>query len=1109
MVKEPTSSEVLSNCMSADSVERFQLSRQDASVSTSRKSPLGRTDNILYEIEDDDNRYIHISSSTSSFNSTKSPAITSSNEAFMNNKNSSFNKVNGLTTDHHLNKDYGLDSNSLSYRSYSSNCLEDASSNNCGMNNQLIIPNQGTVSSSPTMLAVNQNSYTTNQKGSKNYVHNNVPKWKLYTPVRSQLNMQNALLRQQTTLDDVSGKYPINGSQECPFDHLEQYNPPMTNNNNEKTISNKNKVISHRNSNPAPTTSNCNNHNNICKSGDIKLQSSLSTPCENMNGGGDNSGKNSTEYRRFKSEGSTTNPLPQTTNINMEGTFSDITTIDHHRIHIGNGSHSDYCRHKEHNKLSEVSMPFNTHTDQVMLMHTLKTKLQKYQTFIDKAFELIQESEDAQVIEGCTIVTKVMQKAWLYPRISQDLAHALCDYLKEKDYLEIIINIFIKQNIGEPVRLACGRLFEEILSLNNREYIVQNNYLKKITQTAEKLNKNPEQQRMSLSIMECLFKHSSSTTYRLIDYGILDHILLTCKRAADSPATLRQASLTLANLVLYSCPEARKKIVQKKLPDWLFLLASQPDDITRYYACLAICILASCKEMEMAVVTSGTLALVEPFLLAHNPTVFASNHYKQSQGRPKEWLIRLLPLLTSKCREAKSITAFHFTMESVIKKNQDKIAILHEIGAIPLLKEIASSPDDLPAQLASEALTIIGEEVPYKLSRQVPCWNVENVQCWVAKIGFEEYCESFGKHKVDGDLLLLLNENELENDIGMQSGLLRKKFLRELESLKIAADYSSIDDSNLDTFLMSLSPELSAYTYPMLNAGITRSMLPQITEDWMVNVCGMTNEIHKYKLKQALQDGKHIDDIEVAQLSKQYDIFISYRRSNGNQLASLIKVMLTVQGYKVFIDVDRLHAGKFDSSLLKNIQAAKHFILVLTEHSLDRLINDHSCDDWIHKELKCAFEHNKNIVPVIADGFKWPSDPNDIPADIRQITTFNGVNWVHEYQDACITKIKRFLTEYEDNHKSRTSTTMSTLKRNNSLASKKHPSTSSTTMPSKLLGSGRKSNQGTGSGKNTPSNSGRLRNTNESSIESPSYRGTSIEKPSTRKFFSSSTAQQM
>lgn len=46
-------------------------------------------------------------------------------------------------------------------------------------------------------------------------------------------------------------------------------------------------------------------------------------------------------------------------------------------------------------------------------------------------------------------------------------------------------------------------------------------------------------------------------------------------------------------------------------------------------------------------------------------------------------------------------------------------------------------------------------------------------------------------------------------------------------------------------------------------------------------------------------NSKHIDDIEVAILSKQIDVFISYRRSTGNQLASLIKVLLQLRGYKV------------------------------------------------------------------------------------------------------------------------------------------------------------------------------------------------------------------
>jgi hypothetical protein len=38
---------------------------------------------------------------------------------------------------------------------------------------------------------------------------------------------------------------------------------------------------------------------------------------------------------------------------------------------------------------------------------------------------------------------------------------------------------------------------------------------------------------------------------------------------------------------------------------------------------------------------------------------------------------------------------------------------------------------------------------------------------------------------VDGDLLLLLTEKELEEDLDIKSGLLRKRFMRELESLKV------------------------------------------------------------------------------------------------------------------------------------------------------------------------------------------------------------------------------------------------------------------------------------------------------------------------------------
>lgn len=33
----------------------------------------------------------------------------------------------------------------------------------------------------------------------------------------------------------------------------------------------------------------------------------------------------------------------------------------------------------------------------------------------------------------------------------------------------------------------------------------------------------------------------------------------------------------------------------------------------------------------------------------------------------------------------------------------------------------------------------------------------------------------------------------------------------------------------------------------------------------------------------------------------------------------------------------------------------------------------------------------------------------EIPLDIRPVTRYNGVRWVHEYQEACMDKVERFI----------------------------------------------------------------------------------------------------
>ena len=121
----------------------------------------------------------------------------------------------------------------------------------------------------------------------------------------------------------------------------------------------------------------------------------------------------------------------------------------------------------------------------------------------------------------------------------------------------------------------------------------------------------------------------------------------------------------------------------------------------------------------------------------------------------------------------------------IIQKSRGSTDIFSQIGAVEPLKSLASSPNAIASKYAAQTLRLIGEEVPHKLSQQVPLWSVQDVKEWVRQIGFPNHCESFAEVcKVDGDLLLQLTEEMLRDDIGMRNAILRKRFMRELALLK-------------------------------------------------------------------------------------------------------------------------------------------------------------------------------------------------------------------------------------------------------------------------------------------------------------------------------------
>ncbi|XP_076051281.1 NAD(+) hydrolase sarm1-like isoform X3 [Oratosquilla oratoria] len=601
-------------------------------------------------------------------------------------------------------------------------------------------------------------------------------------------------------------------------------------------------------------------------------------------------------------------------------------------------------------------------------------------------------------------INEMMRKAWSVPTHGQRVGSSLCNVLRDNGGLDILIDNCMSND--DKLKFSTAKVLEQCLTTDNRGYVVENG-LKNVVNVAcdcTKYDSSVDGARVGTGILEHLFKHNERTCSDIIKLGGLDAVLYECRK--KDVETLRHCAGALANLSLYGGSDNHQAMIQQKVPVWLFPLAFHTDDNIKYYAFLAIAALVANKEIEAAVLKSETLNLVEPFVTTHLPDDFANSNVAHRHGQSPSWLQRLVPVLNSKREEARNLAAFHFCMEAGIKKRQGNIEIFHDIGAIEPLRDVASSPNAISSKYAAQALRLIGEEVPHKLSQQVPLWSVEDVSEWVKQIGFAQFMDNFLGSRVDGDLLLQLSEIHLQNDIGITNGILRRRFLRELRKLKMIADYSSCDSSGLNTFLTQIDTVFAEYTYKMIEAGVSKELLRYLTDDQLLNECGIFNSIHRQKVQESIRnEGGALQDTNV--VDKNLDVFISYRRSNGSQLASLLKVHLQLKLFSVFIDVERLEAGKFDNNLLNSIRQAKNFILVLTPNALDRCIGDTECKDWVHREIVAALQSGCEIIPII-DNFQWP-EPEQLPEDMRAVCTFNGVRWIHDYQDACVEKLERFM----------------------------------------------------------------------------------------------------
>lgn len=96
-------------------------------------------------------------------------------------------------------------------------------------------------------------------------------------------------------------------------------------------------------------------------------------------------------------------------------------------------------------------------------------------------------------------------------------------------------------------------------------------------------------------------------------------------------------------------------------------------------------------------------------------------------------------------------------------------------------------------------------------------------------------------------------------------------------------------------------------------------------------------------------------------MGKEYDIFISYRRDNGEDKARILNQYLSTVGYRVFFDHESGMTGEFETEILAAVEIAPVFLMLLTPHCFDRCKDE---GDWVRREIEKATTFGKDIIPI-------------------------------------------------------------------------------------------------------------------------------------------------
>lgn len=98
----------------------------------------------------------------------------------------------------------------------------------------------------------------------------------------------------------------------------------------------------------------------------------------------------------------------------------------------------------------------------------------------------------------------------------------------------------------------------------------------------------------------------------------------------------------------------------------------------------------------------------------------------------------------------------------------------------------------------------------------------------------------------------------------------------------------------------------------------------------------------------------------VSDFRYEYDVFLSYRRDPGRDLAGRIAEKLKNRGYSVSFDLES-EMDNYREELPYRVSHSRNLVFLMTEDVFKDCEDE---EDWVRKELEEALSHRINIVPV-------------------------------------------------------------------------------------------------------------------------------------------------